>query len=128
MCRLASFAAAAVILVGSALAFGQTPPIQAQPGMAPPAAGQAPPRDKPVAKTGTAAIKGRIVTADTGMPVRRAKVALENGNPLDSRGTTTDLDGRYEFTELAAGQYRVSASKGIYVTFEYRTTKTIRAR
>lgn len=75
MCRLASFAAAAVILVGSALAFGQTPPVQAQPGMAPPAAGQAPQRDKPVAKTGTAAIKGRIVTADSGMPVRRAKVA-----------------------------------------------------
>lgn len=123
MCRLASFAAASVILVGSALAFGQTPPVQAQPGMAPPAAGQAPQRDKPVAKTGTAAIKGRIVTADSGMPVRRAKVALDNGNPLDSRGTTTDLDGRYEFTELAAGQYRVSASKGMYVTFEYGQQK-----
>ena len=123
MYRLASFAAASVILVGSAVAFGQTPPVQTQPGMGPPASGQAPQRDRPIAKTGTGAIKGRILAADSSMPLRRAKVSLENANPLESRGTTTDLDGRYEFTELAAGQYRVSASKGIYVTFEYGQRK-----
>ena len=123
MCRLASFTAASVIVLGSAVAFGQAPPVQTQPGMPPSAAGQAPPRDKPVAKTGTGAIKGRIMAADNSMPLRRAKVSLQTGNPLESQGTTTDLDGRYEFTELSAGQYRVSASKGIYVTFDYGQRK-----
>jgi len=122
MCRLASLTVASVIFLGSALAFGQTPPVQTQPGTPPSAAGQAQ-RDKPLPKTGTGVIKGRILAADSSIPLRRAKVSLETGNPLESRGTTTDLDGRYEFTELSAGQYRVSASKGIYVTFDYGQRK-----
>jgi hypothetical protein len=88
-------------------------------GASPLAAQQAPQRDKPVARTGTAAIKGRVLTADTGTPLRRAHVSLDSGNPLESRGTTADLDGWFEFTDLAAGSYRVSASKGNYVTLEY---------
>jgi hypothetical protein len=123
MNRWVSLVAASALFLGSAPALGQTPPVQSQPGMASPATGQAPQRDRPVAKTGTGAIKGRIVAADSGTPIRRAKVSLETGNPLESRGTTTDLDGRYEFTELAAGQYRVSASKGIYVPFDYGQRK-----
>jgi hypothetical protein len=88
-----------------------------------PPAGQAPQRDRPVARTGTAAIKGRITAADGGMPIKRAKLSLENGNPLESRATTADLDGRYEFTDLASGAYRLTASKGVYVPFEYGQRK-----
>jgi carboxypeptidase family protein len=123
MCRPVVLVAASVIVLGNAIAFAQTPPVQTRPGPAPPAAGQAPQRDKAVAKTGTGGIKGRVVAADSGAAIRRAKVSLDTGNPLESRGTTTDLEGRYEFTELAAGQYRVSASKGIYVPVEYGQRK-----
>lgn len=91
--------------------------VQTTPGQPP--GGQAPPRDKAVARSGTASIHGRIVAADTGAAVRRARVTLASTNALDARATTTDLDGRYEFTELPAGAYRVSAAKGLYVPFEY---------
>ena len=117
MCRPVALVAACIVVLGGTVAGAQNPPGQPPPG--PPATGQAAQRDKPVAKTGTSSIKGRITAADTGVVIKRAKVSLDNGNPLESRGTTTDLDGRYEFTELAAGSYRVSASKGIYVPFEY---------
>jgi hypothetical protein len=117
MCRPTALVAACVVVLGGTIALAQTPAVQTQPG--PPATGQAPQRDKPVAKAGTGAVKGRVVAADSGAAIRRARVSLDTGNPLESRATTTDLDGRYEFTELAAGSYRVSASKGIYVPFEY---------
>ena len=79
------------------------------------AAAQLPPRDKPATQPGTASIKGRITIAETGLPLRRARVVLQGSGPLDGRDTTTDLDGRYEFNDLAAGEYRVSASKGMFV-------------
>ncbi|MEP6918401.1 MAG: carboxypeptidase-like regulatory domain-containing protein [Acidobacteriota bacterium] len=123
MCRLTFLTVAGIVIIGSAAALGQTPPVQTQRELAAPARGQGPQRDKPVTKTGTGAINGRIAAADSGMPLRRAKVSLETGNPLESRETTTDLDGRYEFTDLAAGQYRVSASKGSYVPLEYGQRK-----
>ena len=112
---------AACLLLSAAVVLAQ-PPAQTQPGPPPPAAGQAP-RDKPLRKTGTAGIKGRILAAETNVPIRRAKVSLQTENPLDSHMTTTDLDGRYEFTELPAGQYHVTASKGIYVPYEYGQQK-----
>ena len=92
--------------------------VQTTPGQPP--GSQQPPRDKAAAKSGTASIHGRIVAADTGAAVRRARISLTSTtNPLDTRSTTTDLDGRYDFTELPAGTYRVSASKGLYVSLEY---------
>lgn len=124
MYRPVALAAACVVVLGAAITVAQTPPVQTQPGIAPPPTSQAPQRDKPQgAKTGTGGIKGRVVTADTAVAIKRARVSLETGNPLESRTTTTDLEGRYEFAELAAGQYRVSASKGIYVPFEYGQRK-----
>lgn len=110
---LALVTASALALVSIASA----QPPQTTPGMPPSA--QAPPRDKPAGKTGTASIHGRIVSAENGAAIRRARVSLTPANPLDARATTTDLDGRFEFTELPAGTYRISASKGLFTTFEY---------
>jgi hypothetical protein len=115
MRRPVALFAAFIVVAACTIAFAEAPPAP----QGPPSTGQAPARDKLLAKTGTGTIKGRIVAADNGAPIRRARVSLDSGNPLESRGTATDLDGRYEFTELAAGNYRVSASKGIYVTLEY---------
>jgi hypothetical protein len=77
------------------------------------ARGQLPARDaaSPEQKTGTAIIRGRVVAADTGRPLRRARVALSGQNRATSRTATTDLQGRYELRDLPAGRYYVLDSE-----------------
>jgi hypothetical protein len=65
------------------------------------------------------AIRGRIFGAN-GRPLIRARVQLalaESGRELGF--ASTDEDGRYEFTRLAEGDYRLSASKVGYLVMEY---------
>jgi hypothetical protein len=69
-------------------------------------------------KSGTGGIKGRLVTADSGAPVRRAQVRL-SGPEILPKTSTTDNEGRYEFTGLPAGRFTISASKGGYMTVNY---------
>src|SRR5947208_2281704 len=81
------------------------------------AAQQTPPRDaRAGAEKGTAAIRGRIVGSDTGKPLRRARVTISAaelaGGP---RSTSTDADGRYEFTDLPAGRFTLRVSRGGYL-------------
>jgi hypothetical protein len=81
--------------------------------------GQPPARDGQPVKTGTSQIRGRIVASDNGQPLRRASVRLSSPEIREGRGTTTDADGRYEFRDLPAGRYTVSASKNGYVMISY---------
>lgn len=82
-------------------------------------AGQGPARDMPPAKTGTARIRGRVLAADNGQPVRRASIRLSSPEMPQGRSTATDQDGRYEFRDLPAGRYMVSAMKTGYVTISF---------
>src|SRR5262245_20748737 len=75
-----------------------------------------PPRDTPVSKPATGKVRGRVLAADTNAPLRRAQVTLLAGQLGVRRMTTTDGNGRYEFTEVAEGRYTLSAGKGGYVT------------
>ena len=79
-----------------------------------------PPRDprQVEAARGTATMRGIIVAADNGSPIRRAQVRL-SGQGVPSRVGTTDERGRFEFKELPAGRYTVSASKGGFVALQY---------
>ena len=100
---------------------------------------QQPPRDvvKRAEPTGTARIRGRVVSADRGMPVRRASINLmtvspspsmrsapaelgpgappgRSGQPVMPRRATTDSEGQFEFAGLPAGTYRITASPAQY--------------
>jgi hypothetical protein len=101
---------------------GQAPPSpqgQAQgqnqggPGQRP---GQA--RDRAQLPQGTGSISGRVLTADTGRPVKRARVMVLGGGRA-GRGATTDDQGRYTITDLGAGNYTVTGSKNGFVDAIY---------
>jgi protocatechuate 3,4-dioxygenase beta subunit len=83
------------------------------------AAAQAPARDTPPTRTGTARILGRVLDAENGQALPRALVRLTSGALRDARTVTTDRDGRYEFAGLPAGRYSVSAQKPPFVQMFY---------
>lgn len=71
------------------------------------------------APRGTAVIRGQIVAADTGAPIRRAQVRVSSPEARESRVAATDAQGRFEVKELPAGRYTINASKGGFVTLQY---------
>ncbi len=76
---------------------------------------QAPPRDLAPSKVRTGTIRGRVLAAADGSPIRKARVSLsatdDDGDPV-----LTDEDGRFEFSALAAGHYSITAAKAGYAT------------
>lgn len=104
--------AVGMALAGPGLIAAQTRP--GQPGR--------PSRDTPAQPTraeGTARISGRVVTTDTGRPVKRARVLLNASELPGGRGALTNEDGSFEFTGLPAGRYILAASKSGFVTLAY---------
>ncbi len=97
---------------------GQVAPGQATPGQPermparPLRPGETPPK-------GTAVLRGRVTSAATGGPLRRAQVRAMS---MDARGggvTSTDAEGNFEIKELPAGRYTITATKGGYVTGQF---------
>jgi len=78
----------------------------------------APPRDSS-GKAGTAAIRGQVVAADNGQPLRKTQVRIVAPDIRENRLTITDAEGRYEFKDLPAGRYTIGASKGGYVALSF---------
>jgi hypothetical protein len=70
---------------------------------------------------GTASISGRVTVMGSKpvLPVRRAKVTVTSGALPQPWTTDTDIDGRYQFSQLPPGLYRVSAEKPGYVTLPF---------
>jgi hypothetical protein len=73
-------------------------------------------------KTGTARIRGRVTATDTSAPLRRVRVRV-SGSDIGSRSTTTDGEGRFEFRDLPAGRFTMSATKSGYVPVQYGQTR-----
>ena len=104
------------LLASASIAAAQPPP--GPPG-GPPRA-QMPPRDRPSAQTGTAAIRGRVFAGDSGKPLRRARVTItapELGS--ETRTTSTSAEGRYEVKDLPAGRYTIRVSRSGYLPLHY---------
>ena len=108
------------LLVGAAIVGSLLPP-QSQPlGVQRPSG--PPARDTTVAeKKGTAVIRGKIVAADTGRALRRARVTVSSPElgPNTSKSTSTDLSGRFEIKDLLPARYRVSVTRSGYLGLEY---------
>jgi len=128
---------ALVVVVTSALvtsALGAQAPAPSAPTPGQPAQGQAQPQapsrtpQRPLRPgegppKGTGIIRGQIMAAETGAPIRRAQVRVMS---MDGRGggvTSTDDEGRYEVKDLPAGRFNISASKGSFVTVQYGQRK-----
>ena len=120
-------AATAIALLGVVVSLGgvsaQAPPAGGPPGLPPGRSGapgptSAPARDpsaKPAADKGTAAVRGRVLAADTGLPLRRARVVLNTQGPGQGRTAMTDGEGAFTFDSLPAGRYGLHVSKARYV-------------
>jgi len=80
---------------------------------------QTPVRDRAAveASAGISHIRGRVVAADTGTPLRRAQVRALG--VTINRLTSTDAEGRYEFQNLPAGRYTISVNKAGYVGLDF---------
>jgi hypothetical protein len=67
--------------------------------------------------SGNSRISGVVVSADTGAPLPGARVSLEANNLPSSmaRIATADVNGAFDFPNIAAGTYGLKASKGGYL-------------
>jgi len=93
---------------------------------------QQPPRDTPAQpSTATTAATGRIaghvVAADTGRPIKRARVFLSAAELPGGRGMLTDDDGGFDFSDLPAGRYTLYASKSGFVQLFYGQRRPLQA-
>lgn len=84
---------------------------------------QAPPRDTAAAPAadGAGIIRGRVTALDSGRPLRRARITIENVElgMMSRQATSTGLDGRFEFTRLRPARYKVSVTRSGYLPLEY---------
>jgi protocatechuate 3,4-dioxygenase beta subunit len=77
--------------------------------------GQDTPRDPSTTATpATASISGRVLSAETGRPLKRAQVTI-SGSGRGGRSTVTDDQGVYSVAGLSAGSYMITATKNGYV-------------
>jgi len=120
---------AAALLLAAAVASAQAP----VPGASTPGAKPAPPsRDTPAQrnsdqKTPDGRIRGRVLAADSGRAVKRARVFLNAPELPDGRGVLTDDNGVFDFAELPAGRYSLRVSKAGYVSIAYGQRRPLQA-
>jgi hypothetical protein len=71
------------------------------------------------AQKGTSVLRGYVLAADAGNPIRRALVRATSQDGRSGGMTQTDADGRFEMKELRGGRYTLMVSKAGYVSMSY---------
>src|SRR5262245_64188520 len=125
--RTARMWTAAALILAGALASAQVPGAST-PGGRP----TQPPSDTPAQRSGdqktpSGRIRGRVLAADSGRAVKRARVFLNAPELPDGRGTLTDDNGMFDFVELPAGRYSLRVSKAGYVSISYGQRRPLQA-
>jgi hypothetical protein len=77
------------------------------------------PRDTPALAKGTAGIKGKVVAAAGGRALRRVQISLSSPDLGEAKSVSTNAEGLFEFTELPAGRYTLTASRAGYLRTSY---------
>lgn len=72
-------------------------------------------------------IGGRVLAADNGRPVKRARVFVTAAELQSGRGVLTDDNGVFEVTELPAGRYTMTVSKSGFVSLSYGQRRPLQA-
>jgi hypothetical protein len=90
------------------------------------------PRDRPAqpaeaVKVPAGRISGRVVAADNGRPVKRARVFVTAAEVPGGRGTLTDDAGGFDLAELPAGRYTLTVSKSGFVSLSYGQRRPLQA-
>jgi hypothetical protein len=119
-----------IVTLTGALAAAQQPAQPARPQA--PATPGTPARDTPAqpqrttqpAPTGK--ISGRVLTADNGRPVSRARVML-SASQFQGRSALTDNAGSFELTELPEGRFTLTVSKTGFITLTYGQRRPLQA-
>ncbi len=75
-----------------------------------------PPRDE---VKGTAVIRGRVVTADTGRPLRRAQIRLSAPELPQGRTASTNAKGVFVIRDLPAGRYTINVTRSGFLPMQY---------
>ena len=79
-----------------------------------------PPRDRSAPPpSGTGRIRGRVVAADTGAPLRRAQVHLGSSESRVNRTVSTDAEGRFDVTDLPDGSYFLTVTRNGYASLQF---------
>jgi hypothetical protein len=111
-----------VLLAGSLVSGQQQPALRGS---------QQPARDRTAQKDAlripAGRITGRVLAADNGRPVKRARVFATAAELPGGRGTLTDENGVFDLAELPAGRYTLSVSKSGFVSLSYGQRRPLQA-
>src|SRR4051812_6857604 len=105
MSRVVSGVLAALLV--TTVCAAQTPP-RLPPGF------PQPPRDPSPTQTTSATIRGHVLDASNGRPLRKVQVRAFAPELRENRVAITDNNGAYEIKNLPAGRFQLSASKGSF--------------
>src|SRR5262245_7012922 len=81
----------------------------------------------PTTITATGVIRGRVLAAANGNPIRGAQVRLRDAGGRDFRLATTDDQGQFDVRDLTPGEWTVTASKAGFVSQQAGQTSPLEA-